>query len=229
VKFGGSSKFGSSKFGGDVAGFDPGHVCDRLIITLSRFAITETIGFVRTIGRLTGDLRDPEIWNVVMTAGVPAMLVHYGGGRFEKDKMLSSGLKTAETVSFSVICVDSNYRSRIERLEGIRQRTTPGLDRMTRMAMSFAWRELLGLGRQIKNPRPVTDRYLGLGNDRFVSVVEFQGEVNVDGQEDWPVGRLEKLGICHNPLSESTLFVGTAPNTNDPTSVDSGVADLQED
>jgi hypothetical protein len=240
AKFGGASKFGSVKYGGDVAGFDPGHVCDRLISQLSRFLLVDpsdgsanAVGFARTVGRLVGDLRDEEIWSVVMLAGTPAILVHYGGGRFDKTTGITGGYKAAETATFSVICVDSNFRSRIERFEGKRQRTgtAPGLDRMTRMALSFAWRELLGLGRSMKNPRPHQVRYLSLGNDRFVSVVEFQGEVVVSGAEDWPSAVLEKLGICHNPKNLATLFLGDniTPNTDDPTSPSSGVADLTED
>jgi len=223
VKFGGSSKLGLAQFGGDPYALEPGYVVDRIIASLERFKRSGSTGHVETLDRLTGPLEEAATWDRISQAGTPAMLVAYLGGPFAPKG--ANGLVFTQTVTFAIVCTASDFRGRTDRLEG-RNIYYPGLDALTRWALFYTGRELQTHGK-LRNPRPVRERILTFSASHFASVVEFQAETDIDFHDDAITdGKLEALGIVHNPSDLHKLFDddNTTPNTDDPTGA--GVAEL---
>jgi len=223
MMFGGDSSFGVAQFGGDPYGLGPGYVVDRIVSTLNRFKRSGSTGHVETIARLTGALDDPETWDRISQAGVPAMLVAYTGGPFKPKS--ADGLVHTQTARFSIVCTASDFRSRARRLEG-RNVYFPGLDALTRWALFHGGRELQSHGK-LRNARPVLERVMSYAPGRFASIVSFEAETDIDFHDDIQMtGRLESLGIVHSPNDLNKLFDddNTTPNTDDPTGA--GVAGL---
>lgn len=230
AKFGGTSKFGGlSKFGGEVAGFTPAYLVTRITGRLARFKLgtgTSNLLFVRTIGRMTGALDDPEVWSYVAQMGTPAWLVLYSGGAFLPETTSAGGNRIDQQIEFSIISVCEHYWSRIERLEG-RGILHPGLDQMQRLALHWTWRELLE-NTKFQAPRPLAERYLQLDSERFVGVVTFTARVPVEGKSDWPTDVFDRLGVCFDYRSGLTLFEddNETPDSTGPFSPVDGVHDF---
>jgi len=249
VRFGGTSQFGPAIYGGEPYAVQPGYYVDRALSALSRFKRVTTggvtTGFANSIARFTGSIRDrntaAKIIDIISKAQTPAFFVGFGGGSFTPHTVAGSTWK--EQIDLSVICVASHFDSRLRRLEGRNPVNDPGLDAMTGMAITFVMREFLTLP-SLKQPEPVDRRYFEFGPKRFVSIVGFRADILHEAFDDAPnlsLPSLERLGICHSPLTLAELFLtdNVTPKvgpfdpfdddptaSDDPTSPASGVATL---
>jgi len=222
MKFGGNSQFGSMQFGGDPYGHDPNYVCNRIISALSVFLKTETAGCIKTIKRLAGDFGNQAAMDRLLTEGAPAFLVLYEGGAFVP--ATSSNCVFVQAVKYSVFCVAGSYQDQTERLAG-RNVYEPGLDNMLRWATYYVMRELIQV-ESLNMVKPIAHQYLKWLPGKYVGVASFEATTRMDIYDDEPTMILERLGIVHNPIDLSELFLvdNTTPNTNDPTGL--GVATL---
>jgi len=229
MKFGGGTKFGSGKFGGDPLGLHVGHVCERMLRVLSQFTRDGTTGFLKTLTRLSGPLDDRATWGQIMQYGAPAMLVHYGGTDFDKIYGTVSGnLQEGESI-FSVVCIANDFQSRQRRLEGQgRTRYEPGLDNMTQWAAYYVTNELARTKSVVQRPRLTDIRYVAYEDLHFVSIINWRATTFWHHYDAAPTDRLRQLGICHNPLNNLKLFEddNDTPNTDDPTSPAVGWTEL---
>lgn len=215
MRFGGTSQFGKAQFGGDPYGFSPSHVCDRIIVSLSRFLVQpDGTGCVRTIKRLAGSLSNRQDVDRLLAGASPAFLVLYQGGAF-KPAATTENLHN-QTVQFTVIAIANNYRDQRTRLSGTNV-YDPGVDNLARWATFYVGRELVAT-KSLNRVRPTELRYLDYLPGKYSAVVSFEAQVQLDLYDsDGDLSTLERLGIVHNPLSLDELFEGdnTTPNNDD--------------
>ena len=225
----GSGKFGRGKFGGSPWPQGPGLYISRIISKLDRFKKVGSTGCVKTIERLTGDLKDPEVMKLIAQAGAPAFLVHYSGSDFTKGTKTLSGKRHQGIHTFTIICIADKTDSRIERLEGKRRSEySPGLDNLVGWALHYGGLALAN-DTNLMSPRPRSVRYASYDASKFIGLVVFVGEGGFDLYEDHDETKLIRLGICHNPADRDNLFSDVnTPNTTDPTSPAIGYTDLRD-
>lgn len=226
MKYGGQTQYGSGGYGGDPYGFSAAYVLRRMEASLERFRRIGNEGHLDTLKRLTGSLADQPTWDLMSTAGLPAMYLVYEGGAFGQGNTSKNAWRRG--VNFAVVCIAEQQTSRIERLEG-RNIYHPGTETMVNWALRFVLREL-NLIKMIKNHRPGEERQLVFGAERFAAVVTFTAEARLCIVDDVSSVLLERLGIVHTPLDLTQLFLpdNQTPNTDSPTSPVSGVADFDD-
>ena len=226
--FGGTSKFGTGKFGGNPLGVTPGFYVQRMINAMTRFKRSGTTGSLETIDRLCGDLRDQETWDQALQAGIPAVLIAYEGGPIRSEGM--DGRQMVQRQRYSVVCLAGDHRTRRRRLEG-RNIWAPGLDNIARWVMHYCGRELMDS--DLERVACVEERPLTFGPGRFACVVSFEGDARLDLYDSIGsiTAQLDTLGITHTPTDVNNLFNADniTPKTDSPTSPATGYAELDED
>lgn len=217
--------FGASAFGGAPYGVDAASVIERMLSRLDPFRRTATSGVLETLDVFSGPVEEPEVLERIMQGGAPAMFVGYQGSSFANGS--TDGLLFNHEQRYAVVCVASSWRDRTERLDGGRNVYQPGLWNMTRWAAHFAGlalRDVFG-----GQARPTAERLVGYTGTSFIGIVEFEATGTFHWQDPAELlNRLKRLGVVHTPRDPSQLFEddNTTPNTLDPTSPPSGVAEL---
>lgn len=232
MNFGGAFQFGAGQFGGDPFGLKAGYVIRRIMSELSRFKKVTvagvTTGCVQTIGMLTGPVDDPQTLDLMIREGLPAFLV--GHPRSDFESRATDELTFTESAKFAIVCVAEHLHDRVERLEG-RNVYRPGLFNLSQWAVVYGLRGLRDLQSRL-NYKPISKRFARFAAERFVSIVEIECNFTTDVQDDVDTfgPRLERLGIVHNPVDLSALFLpdNLTPN-GDYHSVYIGVAELDDE
>lgn len=232
MKYGGQTQYGSGAYGGDPYGFSPGYVTRRMVASLERFRFDgttfagESTKCVHTLARLTGNLEDQKTWDLLTTAGLPAMFVVYTGGTFVPQT--ANNVQWKQTVNFSVVALAAQQRDRVDRMEG-RNIYHCGTETMIRWALRFVLREMIQIS-MITNPQPSAERQLVFGAERFAAVLDFQASAIHCIPDDVSTVTLDKLGIVHTPNDLNDLFLpdNITPNSDDPTAVATAVATLAD-
>jgi hypothetical protein len=164
---------------------------------------------------------------VLTPAGVPAVLVHYPGATYEPEA--TSAGRYAKTWRMDVYCFASDYRSLLQRVEGLRYRDA-GAEQLVAWCVYFMTRALGELG-NVRQARPTTEKAWVFAANVVGYVISFSGISSVDVYDDAITLQLERLGICHTPRPIEALFEADneTPQSLDEPVPSPNVADLTED
>lgn len=203
-----------------------------MIASLERFKFDgtafagESSKCLRTLVRLTGNLEDQKVWDLLTRAGLPAMFCIYTGGTFIPQT--SNNAQWKQTVNFAVVALAEQQTDRVDRMEG-RNIYHCGTETMIRWALRFVLRELIQIN-MITNPQPTAERQLVFGAERFAAVLDFQATAIHCIPDNESTVLLEQVGIVHTPKDLNQLFLGdnVTPNSDDATAVSPSVATLAD-
>lgn len=225
--FGGGSQFGVAQFGGEPSAYPIDHGINEILDALAPLGRDQG-GPVATIDIMSVPLSVQTDWSMLLSGGLPALLVGYSGGTFSQT-VDTAGYAFEQAGNFHVAVLTDTLRSRSERLAGI-SAYGQGLWSLLRWVALYAGRALNEV-HFVRGVRPVREEILSYGPEYFAGAVHFEATWCMDlyPDADQIIGRLERIGIVHTPKDLQNLFLGDnlTPNTDDVTSLPGpGVAEL---
>ena len=203
-------------------GVQPSTVIGAMRSELSRIEQRGTAGVLKTLKRYAADGIDLESIDRHILSGVPAMLLAYEGGIF--DPPAANGRAQDQVMRFAIICAAGTFQGASDRLTG--GHWDPGVEDLLDLATYFGLRGMRAAG--VRLPLVGEHRWLRFVPEKYVAIATFTCRRQVDTWDSAIEGELEKLGICHDPTDPDDLWDpdNLTPNSDDPRTVDGGVATL---
>jgi hypothetical protein len=217
-------------------GKTPTELVASMLTALSPLQVSDGSGCCQTIKRVFSEKADDL--KLALTAGVPAVLLYYAGGRTLGQ--VAHGQLETDRLNFTILCVAGHMSTQLKRQSGDDERdytavTSPadvGVEQLQDWSRYFCLRALRTAGaKQVR-----TDRFtqsFRLSAEQYIAAVYVSCEREVDIYDDATAVYLVNLGICHDPTNGETgpWFEGdnTTPISDwPPPGVDGGVAELND-
>lgn len=210
----------------------PGQISTAILQALDTLRRTQSGGCVNTVRRVPGE--DVKTLAELCQAGLPAVLLYYGGGSFAAGS--TDGQNISDTMKFRIFCAAGRPRSFEDRWDAGQRAsgsaTNPGVEELVDWSLYLATRAARDAGGRRVRPGKHEPAHL-IEPGLWISFVDLEVDRRLDIYDDTGngVGTLRALGIVHNPSEEPPqghLFDtdNETPLSDEPPATAGGVGDL---